>query len=354
MKRASRPGVSSRCRPALDRIAAVTDRPGLSRVLGGTLRADVDVLNATTLHTDNLFGLWVAQDLDDPTRYAPFLLQGGLEMPDREYYLDPSARMADIRRAVPGPHRRRAQARARGGRRSQGRPHSRSGAPHRRGRTRAVEDTEDVLKGNNHWASAGLRNPAHPASTGQPSSRPPASTGSPTSWSGSRARSPASPRSWRSQPLDDLEGLPDLPRPRAHRPPSCPRRSPTSTSPSTARCCRGSPQPRDRWKRRGRRDQPGARRGRRQALRAAATSRPARRRAPRRWCATSWPPSAGGSTSSTGWRPRPRPRPRPSSPRSRSASATPTPGATTRGSRSVAATPSATPSGRSCSSTGAT
>ena len=38
----------------------------LARVLGGTLRADVDPLNATNFHTDHLFGLWVAQDLQRP------------------------------------------------------------------------------------------------------------------------------------------------------------------------------------------------------------------------------------------------------------------------------------------------
>src|SRR6202140_2064171 len=84
--------------PTLDRIAAISDRVTLARYLGNTLRADVDVLNATKLYTDNVLGLWVAQDLDDPSRYAPFLLQGGLGMPDRDYYLDPSPRMATIRK----------------------------------------------------------------------------------------------------------------------------------------------------------------------------------------------------------------------------------------------------------------
>src|SRR6185369_502212 len=72
---------------ALDRIAAISDAASLARLIGGTLRADVDVLNATNFYTDHLFGLWVAQDLNDPSRYSPFLLQGGLGMPDREYYL---------------------------------------------------------------------------------------------------------------------------------------------------------------------------------------------------------------------------------------------------------------------------
>jgi len=84
-------------RPLLERLAAITDRSALAKALGATLRADVDVLNATNFTTDNLFGLWVAQDLDDPSRYAPFLLQGGLGMPDRDYYLDPAPRMAEIR-----------------------------------------------------------------------------------------------------------------------------------------------------------------------------------------------------------------------------------------------------------------
>ena len=83
--------------PQLARIAAIHDRHELARVLGGTLRADVDALNNTQFHTDNLFGLWVAQDLDDPGRYAAFLLQGGLSMPDREFYINPSPHMQAIR-----------------------------------------------------------------------------------------------------------------------------------------------------------------------------------------------------------------------------------------------------------------
>ena len=82
--------------PLLKQIAAIHDRKSLSRYLGSQLRADVDALNATEFYTNKLLGLWVAQDLDDPSRYAPFLLQGGLGMPDRDYYLKSSASMADI------------------------------------------------------------------------------------------------------------------------------------------------------------------------------------------------------------------------------------------------------------------
>ena len=81
----------------LARIAAIADRHALARALGGTLRADVDALNNTQFHTDKPFGLWVAQDLDDPRRYAAILLQGGLVMPDRDYYVSPSPHMATIR-----------------------------------------------------------------------------------------------------------------------------------------------------------------------------------------------------------------------------------------------------------------
>ena len=84
-------------KPTLDSIAALQDRKGLARMLGSTLRADVDALNSTNFYTDNILGLWIAQDLDQPSRYSPFLLQGGLGMPDRDYYLDPSPRMAAFR-----------------------------------------------------------------------------------------------------------------------------------------------------------------------------------------------------------------------------------------------------------------
>jgi predicted metalloendopeptidase len=83
--------------PTLDSIAAIADRKGLAHFLGTTLRADVDALNNTNFYTENLLGLWVAQDLEDPSHYSPFLLQGGLGMPDRSYYVDTSSAMATIR-----------------------------------------------------------------------------------------------------------------------------------------------------------------------------------------------------------------------------------------------------------------
>jgi putative endopeptidase len=84
-------------RPHLDAIAAISDKRQLARALGETLRADVDALNATNFHTHNLFGLWVAPGFNDPDHYGVYLLQGGIELPDREYYLAESAKMKDIR-----------------------------------------------------------------------------------------------------------------------------------------------------------------------------------------------------------------------------------------------------------------
>ena len=83
----------------LARIDAIDSRAALARTVGATLRADVDVINDGDLRTDNLFGLWVDQDFDQPTKNSAALLQGGLSMQDRSYYLDPSAAMAEIRTA---------------------------------------------------------------------------------------------------------------------------------------------------------------------------------------------------------------------------------------------------------------
>jgi putative endopeptidase len=77
----------------LARIAAVTDRKSLARALGMSLRADVDPINNTNFHTENLFGLWTGPGFNDSTHYAVYLLQGGLAMPGRDYYLESSDRM---------------------------------------------------------------------------------------------------------------------------------------------------------------------------------------------------------------------------------------------------------------------
>jgi predicted metalloendopeptidase len=132
-------------------IAAIHDRKSLSRVLGGQLRADVDALNSTEMYTSNLLGLWVAQDLDDPSRYATFLMQGGLGMPDRDYYLDDAPATAAVRakytphlaRVLTLAHIKDADAKAARIFDLEKRMANVHG-------TRA--DSNDVVKANNHWS----------------------------------------------------------------------------------------------------------------------------------------------------------------------------------------------------------
>jgi endothelin-converting enzyme/putative endopeptidase len=84
-------------RPHLESIALIHNQRELARALGESLRSDVDALNNTEFHTPNLFGLWVAPGFNDSEHYAAYLLQGGLQLPDREYYLADNARMRDVR-----------------------------------------------------------------------------------------------------------------------------------------------------------------------------------------------------------------------------------------------------------------
>lgn len=85
--------------PTLDATDKLQDLAGLSAALGASLRADVDPINATNFYTPNLFGLFVAQGLQEPAKNVGYLLQGGLGMPDREYYLSADPAMADTRAA---------------------------------------------------------------------------------------------------------------------------------------------------------------------------------------------------------------------------------------------------------------
>src|SRR5262245_9080786 len=80
----------------LDAIAAIRDRAALARVLGAGLRADVDAMNSTDFCTDRPFGMWAAPSFDDPRRYVPYLLQGGLGMPDRDNYMGTDPRSVEL------------------------------------------------------------------------------------------------------------------------------------------------------------------------------------------------------------------------------------------------------------------
>jgi putative endopeptidase len=134
----------------IKQIGAITDRRALTDWICSNIRADVDPLNATNFHTDHLFGVWISQDFNQPTRYTPYLLQGGLGMPDRDYYLDGSKEMESIR----GSYRAHIAAMLRLGRVAD--------ADAKAGRIYALEkqiaavhatrtDSADVSKGNNPW-----------------------------------------------------------------------------------------------------------------------------------------------------------------------------------------------------------
>jgi putative endopeptidase len=88
---------SSPLMPELHAIAAIESHRDLSAALGGSIRSDVDVLNLGVFYTPRIMSLWVAEDLDDSTRYRPYLMQGGLGMPDREYFLGSSPHYAELR-----------------------------------------------------------------------------------------------------------------------------------------------------------------------------------------------------------------------------------------------------------------
>jgi putative endopeptidase len=75
-------------------IAKITNKESLSAYLGTTLNTEVDGLTA---NADHIFGLWVNQGFEDSQHNLPHLLQGGLGMPDRESYFDPSPKMAALR-----------------------------------------------------------------------------------------------------------------------------------------------------------------------------------------------------------------------------------------------------------------
>ena len=75
-------------------ISAISNKTSLSAYLGTTLNSEVDGL---TSNADHILGVLVNQGFEDSERYVFHLLQGGLGMPDRDDYIDPSSRMAELR-----------------------------------------------------------------------------------------------------------------------------------------------------------------------------------------------------------------------------------------------------------------
>ena len=83
--------------PLADEMAAISviaNKASLSAYLGATLKSEVDGL---TNNADHIFGVWVNQGFKDWGHNVPHLWQGGLGMPDRDEYLNPSPKMAALR-----------------------------------------------------------------------------------------------------------------------------------------------------------------------------------------------------------------------------------------------------------------
>lgn len=81
----------------LEAIAKIADKKQLSAAIGANIRADTDPLNSTNFQTQNLFGVFVTQGLATPGQQLPYLMQGGIGLPDAQYYLSADPKMADTR-----------------------------------------------------------------------------------------------------------------------------------------------------------------------------------------------------------------------------------------------------------------
>lgn len=74
-------------KPALDRIAAIASRDELAKALGAAQRVRIP----------GPFGIDIAQDPKNPERYIVGMRQGGLGLPDRDYYLVDNPKFAEVR-----------------------------------------------------------------------------------------------------------------------------------------------------------------------------------------------------------------------------------------------------------------
>jgi predicted metalloendopeptidase len=89
-------GIAS-LRPQLDSIARVRDKAALTRFLARSGGADVDPLNWGLYRSAHLLGLSVEPGIHGEKTYLAFLVQGGLGLPDREYYVSTEPRMQAVR-----------------------------------------------------------------------------------------------------------------------------------------------------------------------------------------------------------------------------------------------------------------
>ena len=84
--------------PALARIEHVHDARSLARLLGATMRADVDPLGLGVYESSSVLGLSVEHSIHGENRYDAFLVQGGLALGDRDRYLSSEPGAVERRR----------------------------------------------------------------------------------------------------------------------------------------------------------------------------------------------------------------------------------------------------------------
>jgi len=79
------------------KIDHVSDRLSLTRLLGGSMRADVDPLNIGIYTSSSVLGLSVEHSIHGEKTYSAFLVQGGLALGDRDQYLSTEANAVEHR-----------------------------------------------------------------------------------------------------------------------------------------------------------------------------------------------------------------------------------------------------------------
>ncbi|MGE5758817.1 MAG: M13 family metallopeptidase [Gemmatimonadota bacterium] len=84
-------------RPILDSIGRVGDKAALTRLLGRWIGVDVDPLNYGIYQSSRLVGLSVEPGINGERTYPAFLVEGGLGLPDRDYYVSDEPRMQALR-----------------------------------------------------------------------------------------------------------------------------------------------------------------------------------------------------------------------------------------------------------------
>lgn len=83
--------------PILDSIDRLRDKAGLTRLLGRWIGVDVDPLSFGIYQSARLLGVSVEPGIDGEKINPAFLVQGGLGLPDRDYYLSAEPRLQAVR-----------------------------------------------------------------------------------------------------------------------------------------------------------------------------------------------------------------------------------------------------------------